>query len=162
MDAAASTTFANHRGVVPMLWALSSLACMEMLATHLLVSLKWPAAAWPLTALTALSIVWLVRWIRSWPRLPHELRGDLLTLHMGSLRHYAVPIGQIAGVRSAISNDVLKVPGMANLVPIAFPNRIVDLTEPLAGRRAVRHIAIRLDEPAAFDRAMAGRGIAVS
>lgn len=156
-----ATTFANHRGVAPLLWAFFALACMEMLAMHLFVALKWPGVAWPLTAVTALSIVWLVRWIGSWPRLPHELRGDVLTLHMGSLRHYAVPVASIAGVRTAVSNDVLKAPGTVSLVPVAFPNRIVDLTAPLPGRRRVQHIAIRLDDPAAFDAAMAGLGIAV-
>lgn len=158
----APTTFANHRGVVALLWVFFGLASLEMLAMHLFVSLKWPAAAWPLTGATLLSIVWLVRWIRSWPRLPHELRGGVLTLHMGSLRHYAVPVATIAGVRTTVSNAVLKAPGTVNLVPIAYPNRIVDLTEPLPGRRAVSHIAVRLDDPAAFDVAMTGLGIAVA
>ena len=153
--------FANHRGVVPMLWAFFALAVAEMLAVHLFVVLKWPGLAWPLTGLTALSLVWLIGWIRSWARLPYVLVDGQLHLHMGSLRHVTVPVAQVARVVRQVDAARLAQPGTRKLVPLAFPNRIIELTEPLQGRRAIRALAIRLDDPADFDSALAGLGITI-
>ncbi|MBS0255243.1 MAG: hypothetical protein JSS36_08570 [Proteobacteria bacterium] len=146
---------------MPMLWAFFGIAVAEMLAVHLFVVLKWPWLAWPLTWLTALSLVWLVGWIRSWARLPHELADGQLHLHMGSLRSIAVPIAQVARVVRQVDAARLAQPGTRKLVPLAYPNRIVELAEPLPGRRRTRALAIRLDDPAAFDAALAGQGIAI-
>jgi hypothetical protein len=153
--------FASHCGVVPMLWAFFALAVAEMLAVHLFLVLKWPGLAWPLTVLTALSLVWLIGWIRSWARLPHELVDGQLHLHMGSLRCVCVPVTQVARVVRQVDAPRLARPGARKLVPLAFPNRIIELVEPLPGRRAIRALAIRLDDPADFDSALAGLGIAI-
>lgn len=152
-----ATTFANHRGVVPMLWVFAGLAVLEMLAVHLFVALKWPAIGWPLTILSGLSIVWLVSWIRSWSRLPHELLPDRLRLHMGSLRSVDVPLAQIAAIEVAPSLDRIREVKARKLVPLAHPNRLILLTASLPGRRAVNAVAILVDDPAAFDQALAGK-----
>lgn len=162
MNNSSATTFANHRGVVPMLWAFFGIATLEMVVVHLFVALKWPWIGWPLTIASALSIIWLVGWIRSWPRLPHRLQDGVLTLHMGSLRHYAVPLDRIARVLTQVTQDGVKAKRTANLVPIAFPNRIVELTEPFPGRRSITRLAIRPDDPAAFDAAMRAAGVPVA
>jgi len=127
-----------------------------MLAVHLFVALKWPWIGWPLTIVSLLSIGWLIGWIRSWSRLPHRLEQDLLVLNMGSLRHMQVALGQIARVRATPSLEELKAMKARNLVPLAHPNRIIELREPIDGRRV---IAIRLDDPVAFDAALRSRGI---
>ena len=157
----AVATFANHRGVVPMLWVFAGLALIELLAVHLVVSLRWPVAAWPLSAVTALSVVWLVRWIVSWRRLPHALHADRLLLNKGSLRRVELPLAEIAAVHADLTGDLLKRRDSLNLVPIAYPNRIVELREPLSGRRRARRVAIRVDDPQSFDEAMRNAGIAV-
>jgi hypothetical protein len=144
-----------------MLWVFFGLACTELLVVHLVLVLRWPRAAWPLSGLTLLSILWLVGWIRSWPRLPHRLQDGVLRLHFGSLRHIDVPLGQIARARGVADGD-LRAPDVLNLVPIAHPNRILDLAEPLAGSKPIRHIAIRLDDVAGFDAALGDAGIAVA
>ncbi len=148
-------TFPNARSVVPMLWAFATLAMCELLAMHLLMSLVWPSLAWPLTALTAASFFWLVAWIKSWRRLPHELYDDRLLLHMGSLRSVEIPLGLIKNIEHDFTSSTLKAQGVQNLVPIAFPNRLIRLNSRLPGKKAVDSIAIKLDEPDAFDKAMA-------
>lgn len=101
-------------------------------------------------------IVWLVSWIRSWPKLPHRLNGDRLLLQMGSLRRADVPISAIKGVSTHVTGERLNEKGTANFVPIAFPNRIIELGEPQG--RVVRY-AVRVDDPVAFDHALTQLGI---
>lgn len=146
------TTFANHRGVVPMLWVFFSIALVEMVAVHLFVTLRWPVVGWPLTILSAATLVWIVAWIRSWKRLPHRLENGVLTLNMGRMRKIAVPLEIIRAV-TPVDGERLKAPGTLNLVPIAYPNRMIELTQPTGKRGAVR-IAVRVDDRAAFDAAM--------
>lgn len=155
----ARVTFANDRGVTPMLWVFSALAVIEMIVMHLFVALKWPWIGWPLTALSALSVGWLVLWIRSWRRLPHELEDDVLTLHMGSLRSVRLPLSHIAAVTPSMAD--LRAPGTRNLVPIAYPNRMIVLAAPSAGRRPAGRYAVRIDDAAAFDAALAAAGVSV-
>lgn len=159
--------FPNHRGVTPMLWALASLALAELLVVHLLVALVWPSLAWTLTALSAVTIIWLVRWIRSWRRLPYRLTADrVLVLPMGSLRQVVVPLHQIASVHGQVDGEVLRRPGTLNLVPVAHPSRIVELAMPLPPRRRhgtpILRLAIRPDEPGRLDAAVQAAGISLA
>lgn len=149
------TTFANHRGVVPMLWAFFGLATLEFVVVHLFVALRWPWIGWPLSIASALAIVWLVGWIRSWPRLPHVLVGDRLVLHMGSLRSVEVPLNQIDHVEAEPSLARIAELKARKLVVLAHPNRLLVLSRPLPDRRHTGAVAIRLDDPAAFDTALA-------
>lgn len=149
------TTFANHRGVVPMLWAFFGLATLEFIVVHLFVALKWPWIGWPLSIASALTIVWLVGWIRSWPRLPHVLEGDRLVLHMGSLRSIEIPLDQIDHVEVEPSLARIQELKARKLVVLAHPNRLLVLSRPLPDRSKASAVAIRLDEPAAFDTALA-------
>jgi len=137
------------------MWAFVGLAMIELMAVHLFVALKWHWLAWPLSAVTLLSIVWLVRLIRSFRTRPHELNGDRLHLHIGSLRSIDVLLGNIAGVRPVSDSAELKAPGTAKFSLLSYPNRIVDLRQPITfWRRSTRRIALALDDPAAFDLAL--------
>jgi hypothetical protein len=147
-------TFANHRGVVPMLWAFVVLASCELVGAHLLLGLWSAKVAWVASGLTLLTEIWLVRWVLSWKRLPHELSDDRLRLHMGSLRHIDVPLAAIAGISGAVPSALLKARDTCNLVPVAYPNRLIELRAPLTDRRGTRRIAVRVDDPAAFDAAL--------
>jgi len=155
-------TFSGHRGITPMLWAFAALATIELLVVHLFVSLKWPALAWILSVLTLLSIVWLVRFITSFKRCPNVIDTDKLRLRMGSLRTIEVPLAHVVEVRSHWPSGAEKKPGTANLVPIAFPNRLIGLHPPITGRRGpISTVAIRVDDPEAFDAALVARGVKV-
>ena len=149
---AGGTTFANYRGVVPMLWVFCALAATELVVVHIFVALKWPMIAWPLTAISAASIMWVVAWIISWKRLPHRLDGGILTLHMGRLRKVEIPVVDIRTV-TPVDSARLKAPDTRNLVPLAYPNRLIELGRPLGPRRWKR-IAVRVDDPEAFDAAI--------
>lgn len=138
-----------------MLWVFAGLAVLELLAVHLFVSLKWPMVGWPLTVISALSIIWLIAWIRTWSRFPHELLPDRLRLHMGSLRTLDVPLAQIAAIEVSPSLDRIREVRARNLVPLAHPNRLIHLSTSLPDRRSTKAIAIRVDDPAAFDKALA-------
>ena len=158
-----AVTFPGYRADTPLLWALVALATLEMLVVHLFVWLKWPGAAWVLTALSAAFLVWLVRLIRSLKRFPHSIESDRLHLCLGSLRTVAVPIDHIAGIRTSWGSGAAKTPGVANLVLISAPNRIIDVAPPIAGRRRpVSAVAISVDDPPAFDAALAARGVRVA
>lgn len=136
-----------------MLWVFFSLACIELVAVHLFVALRWPLVGWPLSALSLGAIVWLIGWIRSWRRLPHRLSDGVLTLHMGSLRSAALPLASIAAI-TPVAGERLKAGDTANFVPLAYPNRIVELREPHGPKARMRY-AIRVDDPDAFDAALA-------
>jgi hypothetical protein len=80
---------------------------------------------------------------------------------MGSLRHIDVPLAGIAAIRAVGDGAEVKARSTRNLVPVAWPNRIVDLASTLPGRSEISRIAIRLDDPLTFDRAMRDMGILV-
>lgn len=133
----------------------TSLAVTELLVVHLFLALKWPWLAWPLSAASLLGIGWLVGTIRSLRQRPHELVDGELRLHAGRLRSLALPLGSVAAVRGVTDGAEVKAADTANLGLISYPNRVVELAEPLAFRRkTVRRIALALDDPAAFDLAL--------
>ena len=147
--------FANHRGIEPLLWAFVALATIEVLVVHLVVSSHWHRAAWPLTTVTGLSLLLIVRWVRSFRRLPHRLSERELVLNLGLLRSVTVPLSSIAAVRDQWDGEVLRDKATLSLSPIAYPNRMIELDPPLAGKRcALRRIAFRVDDPGAFDAAI--------
>ena len=138
-----------------MLWAFVALATIELLVVHLVVSSHWHRAAWPLTAVTGLSLLWIVRWVRSFQRLPHRLNERELVLNLGLLTSVSVPLSSIAAVRDQWDSAILRDKDTLSLSPIAYPNRMIELEPPLeTKRRALSRIAFRVDEPAAFDAAM--------
>jgi hypothetical protein len=144
--------FPYHRGVAPPLGVLAGLSLVEMLVVHLLVAHWWPRMALLLSLLSAAGLVWLVRLIRSFRALPVTVADGVLTMRVGTLRSVAIPVATIAGLRGDWSADSLKQPGVVNLGLLAYPNIVVDLAPPLAGRRgrAVTAVAHRLDDPDAF------------
>lgn len=148
-------TFSYHRAVAPLLWIFVAVASVELVTVHLLVALLWSrAAAAILSLLTLGSILWLVSVILSMRRLPVVLAEGMLTMRVGTLKGAVVPLASIAGLRGHWDAAVLKDRSVLNLALIAWPNVVVDLKLPLPGRRGVRSIAHRLDDPAAFAAAL--------
>ena len=158
----ASARFDQHRGIAPILWVFASLALLELLVVHLVMASRWPSLAWPMTLVTGASVVWLVAWTRSFKRRPHELDDDRLRLHFGSLRSIDIPLHSLRAVRTSWDGVDLKRPGTINFVPVAYPNRMVEIDPPIAGRkRSISAVAFRVDDPTAFDAAIVERGIAI-
>jgi len=148
--------FPYHRSLAPLLWVLFGLSLVEMTVVHALLAIWWPKVAIALSFVILAGVVWLVRLIRSSRRLPAGVADGVLTLRAGRLKGIAVPVTAIAGLRSDWSAETLKARDVLNLGLLAYPNIVVDLTEPIAtsGLRArpVRAVAHRLDDPEAFRR----------
>ena len=148
-------TFSYHRSLSPTMWAVVALGTIELMAVHLLLSLRWPVVAWPLTVISVAGIAWIVVLIRSFERMPHTLSRDVLTLRAGRLRHYTVQRSDIAGVRDRWEMGEHAETDTANLALITHPHRMIDLKTPMIGKRGlIRRIAIALDDPGAFDTAL--------
>lgn len=97
----------------------------------------------------------MVRWVRSFRRLPHRLNKQELVLNLGLLRSVRVPVLSIAAVCDRWEGALLRDEATLTLSPIAYPNRMVVLDPPLLRkRRAISRIAFRVDDPDAFDTAM--------
>jgi hypothetical protein len=141
--------------MAPTMWALVGLGSIELLAVHLFVSLKWSWLAWPLSAMTLLSLGWFVLLIRSFRQRPHQLGPEFLHLHLGRLRSVSIPRSLIATCRGVLDAAEVKARDTADFHLLSYPNRIVELSSPvLAGRRDVNRVALALDDPAAFDLAL--------
>lgn len=147
--------FAYHRAVAPMMWVFVGIASVELVVTHLLVALwkPWVAIALSLTSLAG--VVWLVRLLFSLKRLPVLIEDDRLVMRVGTLKRIDVPRDRVAGLRAVWDAGTFKRGEAVKLSLIAWPNVVVDLTEPVPGwRRPVRGIGHRLDDPAAFTAAL--------
>lgn len=134
-----------------MVWVLFVLSLIELVVVHFLVALKWPMIGWTLTIISALGAVWLVRWILSFKRLPHELGDEGLTLHLGSLMSVDLDFDNIASIQTSFEPGALEKKGKLNLAFIAHPNRCFELKQPIMKDKA--RVYVRFDDPAAFDAA---------
>ena len=144
--------FPYHEGVAPMMWVLFALSLIELLAVHFFVALKWPWIGWPLTILSAIGAVWLVYWILSFRRLPHALEGETLMLRLGTLKAVKLQLSDIAGVSMHWEDGATTARDAINLAGIAYPNRCVELREPI--RKGRKRVFVRFDRPAEFDHAL--------
>lgn len=149
--------FHYHVGVAPMMWVIFALSLVEMGAVHLFVAIKWPYVGWPLTIISALGALSILFWIRSFRRCPHLLDGERLRLRLGSLKSVIVALSDIARITGEWEPGAVKAKGSMNLAGIAYPNRCIELAAPTA--RGRQRIFLRLDDPAAFDAAMAQNGL---
>jgi hypothetical protein len=97
--------------------------------------------------------------IRSFRSLPVLIDGNRIILRAGRLKRVEIAPLNVAGLRGRWDAAALKEPGVFNAALIAYPNVVVDLRAPVSvGRRSVRSIAHRLDDPAAFARAIEALG----
>lgn len=143
--------FAYHRAVAPMMWVFLGIASVELVVTHLLVALWRPWVALGLSLLSLSGIVWLVRLLRSFSRLPVLIEDDRLVMRIGVLKRLDIPRHTIAGRREHWDAALFKGGDAVKLSLMAWPNVVVDLAEPVAGWRGpVRAVGHRLDDPAAF------------
>ena len=101
-------------------------------------------------ALSLIGIVWLVLTIRSFPHLPVLVGPGEVLMRVGRLRVHRVPLDLVAGVRTGFAASELEGEG-TNLALVEHPNVLLELSEPLPpGRRTVRRIGHKLDDPRGF------------
>ena len=155
--------FAYHRSHAPVMWVFLGLATVELFAVHLLSSLWSATLAWTLSALSILTILWIIGLIRSLRRRPVMIAGDMLAIRFGHLVALDVPLGHVATVQRHFASDELKTPGILDLSLMTYPNILLSLSPPVTSRRGKRiaSVALRLDDPdalaAAIDRFRAGQ-----
>ncbi|MCW4461145.1 hypothetical protein OK349_05450 [Sphingomonas sp. BT-65] len=155
MELPPGAAFSYHRAVAPMLWILVGLMVVETAVVHLLVALWSGRAALILSLFSLAALVWLILLIRSFKRRPVLLDSASLTWRIGSLRSLTVPRAQVAGLRPDWTLADLKHAGVLNGALLAYPNIVITLDPPARmGRRTVRYLAHRLDDPAAFAAAL--------
>jgi hypothetical protein len=144
--------FAYSRSLAPMMWVLMGLSLVEIGVVHLLIALLLShIVALLLSAFTAAFLLWLVLLIRSFARLPVLVSERAIVMRAGFLRSVEIPLEGVATVRGAFSGDEIKRKGVLNLALLAFPNVLIELRQPLSvGRRSIKAVAHKLDEPAAF------------
>lgn len=142
---------AYHRALAPPLWAFACIIGVELAVAHLLVASLWShVAALILSALSLLSLVWVVLLIRSLKRRPVLVDAEGVTMRVGTLKAVRIPAGAIAAIRTSWPSEALKQRGVLNLAMINYPNVMLDLDPPLPGRRPIPAVAHRLDDPAGF------------
>ena len=156
-DGGAELAFAYHRSLAPMIWALVGLSVAALCLVHLLVALLWSGwVALALSLVTLAGIGWLVVAVRSFGTLPVLVGPERVVLRAGRIKSMTVPRADIAAVDGEISAAAAKARDMLKLSLLAHPNVVVRLRAPLAhGRREVRAIAHRLDDPQGFREALA-------
>ncbi len=142
-----------------MMWVLFALSLIELVVVHLFVALNWPVIGWTLTIISALGAIWLVSWILSMKRLPHELVGDALTLRLGSMKSLTLPLANIAHVKTGWEQGALDQKGIINLAAIAHPNRCLELKDPI--EKGKSRVFLRFDDAASFDAAMKDQGFEI-
>lgn len=150
--AEAPFAFAYHRALAPLLWVFAFIMTGELLVTHLLVSALWShVAALIFSAISLAALVWTILFTRSLKRLPVLADAEGVTMRIGFLKSVPVPTASIAGLRTAWPREELKQRGVLNFALINYPNVMLDLDPPLPnGKRSLKAIAHRLDDPAGF------------
>lgn len=146
--------FSYHRAVAPLMWVFVGLASIELVVVHLLVAMWRPRVALALSALSLLSMLWLVSVIRSFKRLPVVIEQDRLVVRVGTLKRIDVPRGRVTGLRETWNAADLKARGVLKLSLIAYPNVVIDIDPPVGRRGLIRAVSHRLDDPASFAQAL--------
>ena len=146
--------FAYHRVVAPLLWMLVAIGSVELVVTHVLLSFWSRPAALVLSAVTLIALGWLVRGILAMRTRPVLLDGNRLVMRVGTISSVDIPLGASSGLRTSWDAAAIRERSVLNLALVAYPNVVVDLREPRPGRRGIRAIAHRLEDPAAFAMAL--------
>lgn len=151
--------FSYHRSIAPMMWILVGVGCVELLVVHGLLALwSWRVAA-AASIVSLASLAWLVATIQSFRHLPVLVDADVLVLRVGRFRSLTVARDDVAGLRATWDRAAIRDRSVLNLALIAWPNVVIDLIAPVPmGRRTIRAVAHRLDDPAAFVAALDGVG----
>lgn len=149
-------------GSAPLLAGISLAIVVETVAVHLMLRARHPAAAWILTTLSVVSLLWIVLDHRAVGRNPLALGDGELLLRYGRRFSARVPVAQIAEVSEPSWRDTppAGTPGYVRLSGFADPNVMlrfrapVRLSGPAGITRAAERVGLRLEAPAAFVQAV--------
>ena len=153
-------SFAYHRQLSPLLWALLALGVIEMGAVHLLLWHWSHAVSLVLLSLSGLALVWLVLLLLSMRRRPVEIGPDGLRVRTGFLIDARVPWSEIAYVQSGYAPADYMPGSLLKASLVSFPNAVVllrrdiSLPGPFGRTRSVHAVALAVDEPGRFLAAM--------
>ena len=149
--------FSYHRknGLIALLSALVGMSVVELAVVHLLVHARSPRAAWILSALSAVAVVWLVGFVRALVLRPVLLYPDRIVARGGILWGADIPLDDIETIeRARAANMPAKgTPGYLRITPVAQPNIVIRLRDEAEAhgmyemRRRVRVVSLNVDEP---------------
>jgi hypothetical protein len=145
----------TYRAIAPMMWMLVAIGTVELFVTHLLMMFWHPLVAAGLSVASLAALGWLIAISRSFERLPVLLTDEQVFMRVGSLRQVIVPLGAIKAMPTEWTAERLKQRGVVNLALLSYPNVMLELDPPIPARRtAIKAVAHRLDDPAAFTAAL--------
>jgi hypothetical protein len=139
---------------------------VETIVLHLWLAPRRPLLAWTLTALSALTLVWLALEFRAWGRRAVHVTPEHLDLRIGGRAAAEVPRAAVAHAQPATWRDVPDRPDATylNLTGPAEPNVLLTFAAPVPVRvaggivtRRVTRVGLRLDDPDGFLRAVSPR-----
>jgi hypothetical protein len=150
--------FMHHKnGQAALFYVLAAASFLEMPPVHLVIRHWNPVWAWVATGISLYGMIWLIGLGRSLELRPVLIGPESLDLQYGLLFALRVPRKMIACFRRANSSDAVH----AFVLPSrSQPDFVIDLARPLEGeclfgvRRRVRLIALAVDDPDGFERAL--------
>jgi hypothetical protein len=143
-------------GWMTVAWLIGFLLIGETAATHLLLAMWSPLAAWIATASSAYLMLWLVGDAQAIRLHPVAVRGATLHVRLGVRWRAAIPLAEIASV-----TEIRAVPEGAMNLALFEPTVLVTLRAPallrglLGKTRRADRIALTIDDPGAFIAAVA-------
>lgn len=157
--------FSYHRYELPLIGVFATLAAIELVVVHVLVSIWNGTAAWILSAATLAALAYIAGLIGAMIGRPILVCGDRLVIRCRLRRELVVPVVNVAAVEDVALSPEPKGAGVLRATVLAHPNIALRLDPALVCRRfgrprAIETIALRIDRPEAFRKAVeASRGL---
>ncbi|HVZ78957.1 MAG TPA: hypothetical protein VG818_13325 [Gemmatimonadaceae bacterium] len=154
-----ATPFTCHRrsAIVPLLGAVAGIAVVELFAVHLVVHTFSPAAAWSLTALSAVSVAWIIGFARAVALRPILVFPDRVVARGGLGWLVEIPRDAIASAQAAVRTGPQRgAEGHVQILGRGQPTVTIGLARPLVARgawgraREVRSVGLTVDRPREF------------
>jgi hypothetical protein len=160
---AGALPFAYHRHLAPMMGVLLALQAIEIGVMDVVLRLWSPRVANLLLELGIVALLYFIGLIRSLRLRPILLTAGGLLIRSGVLAQQRVAFADIAQLAPEVTAAEVNAATTRNMALLAWPNVIVRLARPIARkpllreRPPIRALAFRVDDPAAFHAALAGR-----
>jgi hypothetical protein len=141
-------------------------AVAELVGVHVLLA-QWSAtAAWVHAALSVYGAVWFIGDYRAMRHRPHVAGDEALCVRFGLRWTARVPWAQVAAVRR--TRHAPEGDACLHAVAVGRPQFVVDLAAPVEASgpyglpRTVAHVALAVDDPAAFAARLRTLGVPVT
>jgi hypothetical protein len=137
----------------------------ELVAVHFLLRTISPRAAWTLTIVSVIGVLWLVGFLRAAMLRPVLLSDTHLFVRTGLQWRLDVPLAEIAHVAIGRVPPSPNEPGTLRAVRFGQPNVSLSLRQPMVARgaygseRSVTRVLLTLDDRSAFERALRERSV---